>query len=160
MAFFSEYMNFIEEFVSLSPLFSIRIYLGLYVFVFDQILTKFGKILRIALGRKNVGFLFFSKLETRTLHLFYSRIYSSPLTYAIIVFPKIIAVNTTHSLAWNSLCQGLFYVYSKCPALFQNSVAAKIGLSGFDLCSKCPNFAIESKTRLKRIESKTARKCS
>ena len=91
VAFFSEYMNFIEEFVSLSPLFSIRIYLGLYVFVFDQILTKFGKILRIALGRKNVGFLFFSKLETRTLHLFYSRIYSSPLTYAIIVFPKIIA---------------------------------------------------------------------
>ena len=28
----------------------IRIYLRLYVFVFNQILTKFGKILRIALG--------------------------------------------------------------------------------------------------------------
>ena len=62
-----------ENFVLLSHLFFIRIYLRLYVFVFDQILTKFGNILRIALRRNNVGFLFFSKLETRTLHLFYSR---------------------------------------------------------------------------------------
>ena len=65
-----------EKCVLLSHLFFIRIYLRLYyVFVFNQILTKFGKILRIALGRNNVSFLFFSKLETRTLHIFYSRIY-------------------------------------------------------------------------------------
>ena len=64
-----------EKFVLLSHLFFIRIYLRMYVFVFNQILTKFGKILRIALGRNNVGFLFSSKVETRTLHLFYSRIY-------------------------------------------------------------------------------------
>ena len=57
-----------ENFVLLSHLFFIRIYLRLYVFVFDQIFTKFGKILRIALGRDNVGFLFFFKV--RTLHLF------------------------------------------------------------------------------------------
>ena len=53
-----------------------------------------------------------------------SCIYSSPPTYAIIVFP-------------NSLGQGLF-LCSKCPALFENRVAVKIVQLGFVLCSKCP----------------------